>query len=502
MPLPLAVVIAAIVFPAGSEPARIPRPAPIFQPALHDEEWLQFAKSDTPEAAPTRDSVGALQKLWRAQIPEGADGSPAYLRRVPTGYGVRELLIVTTTRGRTVALDARRGDILWQIPPPPGPQWTTSSPAVDPDRRFVYTYALDGYVHKYAVTDGTEVQGGGWPQLITRKPNVEKGSSALTIAVTRDGSRYLYATTAGYPEPDPGDQGDYQGHLVAIDLATGQQSVFNSMCSDKAMHFVENGDESNDCSGVQSGIWARAGAVYDEVTDRLFVTTGNGAFDAYANGYNWGSSVIAIRPDGSTDGGTPLDSYTPTNFQLLADIDADLGSTTVAILASTDVESGPRLAIQSGKDGRIRFLDLRNLSGAGGPRHLGGELAIIDVPQGGPIFTRPASWIDAAGRTWVFLANGAGVSGSLLVVDENGPHLDMRWLSPGYAETPVIVNGLLYFAGDHRVTALDPETGKTLWEDRSIGPIHWQSPIIANERLYITDGDGGVTAFWIPSGVQ
>jgi outer membrane protein assembly factor BamB len=502
MLLPLAIAIASIVFPVGNEPARLPPSPHIVHPPIGDEEWLQFTVSDTPEAAPTRDSVRWLQKLWRAQIPEGADGSPAYLRRVRTGFGVRDIIIVTTTRGRTVALDARRGQILWQIAPPPGPQWTTSSPAIDPDRKFVYAYALDGFVHKYAVTDGTEVTGGGFPELITLKPDVEKGSSALTIAITRDGSRYLYATTAGYPEPDPGDQGDYQGHLVAINLATGDQKVFNSACSDMAMHFVENGDETNDCSDVQSGIWARAGAVYDDVTDRLFVTTGNGAYDADRGGYNWGSSVIAIRPDGSTDGGTPIDSYTPTDYQSLTDIDADLGSTTVAILASADEASGRRLAIQSGKDGRVRFLDLRNLSGAGAPRHVGGELGIIDVPQGGPIFTRPASWIDAAGRTWVFLANGTGISGSLLVVDEEGPRLDMRWISPGFAETPVLVNGVLYFAGDHRIVALDPETGVTLWEDRSIGSIHWQSPIIANERLFITDGDGGVTAFGIPSSVQ
>ncbi|MGZ7079257.1 MAG: outer membrane protein assembly factor BamB family protein [Thermoanaerobaculia bacterium] len=501
MLLPLAVLIAPIVFPGAGEPVRLPPPPRVLEPSVGDEEWLQFNVSDTPEDAPTKASVSRLRKVWRVQLPEAVDGSPAYVRRVPILARERDLVIVTTTRGRMVALDARRGTIEWQTSPPPGPQWTTSSPAIDPDRDFVYGYALDGRVHKYDITDGTEVTIGGWPQLVTLKPDVEKGSSALSIVTTGNGSRYLYMTTAGYPEPDPGDQGDYQGHLVAINLATGRQNVFNSACSDKAMHFVENGDETNDCTNVQSGIWARAGTVYDEVTDRVFVTTGNGAYDADRGGYNWGSSVIALRPDGSTDGGTPLDSYTPTDYQLLTDIDADLGSTTVAILASADT-SGRRLAIQSGKDGRVRFLDLRDLSGAGGPGHIGGELGVIEVPQRGPIFTRPASWLDSSGRTWVYLANGRGLSASILVVDEKGPHLDTRWTEPGYAESPVIVNGVLYFAGDHRVAALDPETGETLWEDRTIGGVHWQSPIVANQRLFITDNDGGVFAFAIRPAAQ
>jgi hypothetical protein len=501
MLLLLAALIVPVIFRGDSEPVRLPSPPRVVQPPIDDEEWLQFNVTDTPEDAPTKTSVRRLQKLWRTQLPEAVDGSPAYLRQVPVLSRERDLVIVTTTRGRMLAFDARRGSMVWQTTPPPGPQWTTSSPAIDPDRRFAYGYGLDGRVHKYDVTDGTELRGGGWPQLVTRKPQVEKGSSAISIATARDGSRYLYMTTAGYPEPDPGDQGDYQGHLVAINLATGKQHVFNSACSDKAMHFIENGDHTNDCTNVQSGIWARAGAVYDEVTDRIFVTTGNGAYDADGGGYNWGSSVVALRPDGSTDGGTPVDSYTPTDFQLLTDIDADLGSTTVAILASAD-PAGSRLAIQSGKDGRVRFLDLRDLSGAGGPGHIGGELAVVEVPQRGPIFTRPASWLDGAGRTWVYLANGRGLSGSVVVVDENGPHLEMRWMEAGYAESPVIVNGILYFAGDHRVAALDPETGETLWEDRTIGGVHWQSPIIANNRLYITDNDGGLFAFGVTAAAR
>ena len=60
----------------------------------------------------------------------------------------------------------------------------------------------------------------------TLKPYDEKGSSALTIATAADGHSYLYATQAGYP----GDNGDYQGHVSTIDLASGTVRYFNIVC--------------------------------------------------------------------------------------------------------------------------------------------------------------------------------------------------------------------------------------------------------------------------------
>ena len=65
-----------------------------------------------------------------------------------------------------------------------GPCFTTSSPAIDPNRLYVYSYGLDGLVHKYHVGDGVEVTGGGWPQLATLKGFDEKGSAALSFART------------------------------------------------------------------------------------------------------------------------------------------------------------------------------------------------------------------------------------------------------------------------------------------------------------------------------
>ena len=294
-------------------------------------------------------------------------------------------------------------------------------------------------------------------------------------------------TIAAYPEP--GDEGDYQGHLVAVDLASGARRVFNALCSDRAEIFDAGGAE-DDCAQTQAGIWARTAAVYDRVSDRLFVTVGNGTFDADHGGYNWGSSVVALRADGSTDGGTPLDSYTPTNFQQLTDDDLDLSSTTITLLPLPRRFGLPRLGVQSGKDGRIRLLDLEDLSGAGAPRNIGGELQILSVPQGGAVMTQPEAWYDAATqRVWLFVANHRGVSAMQL--DADPPEIVPMWKRSDVKGTsPVLANGMLFVATSHAITALDAATGEVLWRDNSIGEIHWQSPIVVNKQVFLSDANG------------
>lgn len=439
------------------------------------------------------DNIDRLQRLWRVPMLETVEGSPLFVERVATPRGVRNLLIVSTSTGRLVALDATSGAQTWSTTPPEGPRWTTSSPALDPGRTRVYVYGLDGAIHKHSVSTGAEIVGRGWPQLVTLKGDVEKGSSAISIATTPNGHHFLYMTTAGYPEP--GDEGDYQGHLVSINLETGAQRVFNSACSDKDQHFAENGGRADDCPVVQGGIWARAGAVYVPETNRVYITTGNGVFDAGQGGFNWASSVVALAPDGSSDGGTPLDSYTPSNYQELNDQDLDLSSTTVAPLLRSSASTVPPLAVQGGKDGKLRLLDLSNLSGQGGPRHTGGELQSFSLPQSGWIITRPAVWLDGD-RSFVAVTNDQGVSTFALEEGDGPPHLTVSWSNRIGCQSPVYSNGLLFCAQSGRLSAFNARTGDQVWSDPSVDGIHWQSPIVAGNRVFLADSTG-ITAYML-----
>lgn len=472
-------------------------------------DWLQFgfdpahSGNNPVETMLSASATGefaltALFPIYNVTLPNIADGAPVYLSGVMTANGIRDQLFLETKDGHVLALDAATGATIWShatkpSPPPAGQDYTTSSPAIDPNRQYVYFYGLDGYVHKYSVATGTETSNGGWPELATRKPDVEKGSSALAIATATNGTTYLYVTNGGYP----GDAGDYQGHVTAIDLATGAQNVFNANCSDQAVHFYE-APNTPDCAQVQTAIWARPGVIYSAAKDRIFMATGNGTFDANTGGHDWGDSVFAVNPDGTGSGGNPIDSYTPTNFLNLDNTDADLGSTAPAILPSTLV-GYPNLAVQGGKDQKLRLLNLDNLSGSAtaGPGHTGGELQLINVPQGGLVFAQPAVWVDPTGTTWVFVATGNGVCGLTLGLSSTLPHkpvLTKVWQNGTGGTSPVVANGVLYYFSG-AINALNPKTGALLWSDSSPGGMHWESPIVVNGRVYVTDENGQLWAY-------
>ena len=480
-------------------------------------DWLQFngdashSGNNTMEQQISTSSVAQLHQLYQVTLPSVADGAPAYLTHVNTSSGLRDLVFLTTRAGHILALDAHSGALIWSkqygaagclINNNQGRNeacYTTSSPAIDPNRKYVYSYGLDGFVHKYAVWDGTEIKTGGWPELTTLKGYDEKGSSALSIVTATNEVSYLYVAQAGYP----GDQGNYQGHITAINLANGSQKVFNTLCSNQAVHFVDSRITSGpDCFPETMGaIWARPGVGYDPYHDRILMSTGNGTFQP--SGFLWGDSVFSLNPDGMGISGNPLDSYTPENYQFLQDRDLDLGSTAPAILP---VNAGkfPHLAVQGGKDSILRLLNLDQLSGQVGVGHTGGEVFTMTVPMGGVILTQPAVWVNPAdSSTWVFVSNGAGLVGLQLVLNPSGdPTLVTQWISSG-GTSPLVANGVLFIARSGLIRALNPTDGSTLWSDNHIGIIHWESPVVANGRLYIsdknaTDQNGNLTAYTLP----
>jgi PQQ enzyme repeat/PQQ-like domain len=464
-------------------------------------DWPQFNLDARHSGASAQETtihagnVHTMHMLYSVSLPAIADGAPAYLSRVTTQGGVKDLLFLTTKAGHALALDAATGATVWSHQPATGPRFTTSSPAVDPNRQFVYSYGLDGKAYKYPVGgDGTPVTTGGWPQTTTLKPDVEKCSPPLSLAVTNSGATYLYVANGGYP----GDAGDYQGHITAVDLSSGVQRVFNAACSDQTVHFAENA--SPDCAHVQTAIWARNSVVYDSDIDKIFMSTGNGDYDGNTGGHDWGDTVFALHPDGTGSAGNPIDTYTPTEFQTLQNTDADLGSTNVAVLPAPAGSSIAHLGLQSGKDAKLRLLNLDNLSsnvGGAGPGHLGGELQKIAVPQGGQVLTAPAAWVDPVdGSTWAFVANSAGISGLQITLDGAGtPSLTSRWTVHTGGSSPIVANGVLFYAGSNDVQGLAPRTGVQLWNSTLIGGIHWESPIVANGHLYLPDESGKLWAF-------
>ncbi|HEV2977441.1 MAG TPA: PQQ-binding-like beta-propeller repeat protein [Casimicrobiaceae bacterium] len=470
-------------------------------------DWLQFngdqprAGNNTSETIIGAANVGSLTQLFQVGLPNVADGAPVLLQGVTTLAGVQDLLFVNTTDGWILALNAQTGATVWskQLT---GSNFMTTSPAIDPNRLYVYSYGLDGYAHKFQVGNGTEITTGGWPVKTTTKVGVEKASAPLATA-TVSGTSYLYVVHGGYP----GDAGDYQGHLSAINLGTAAANVFNAMCSTQTALIISGG-----CVGNGSAIWGRPSAVYDAGTGKIYVATGNatngfGGAGTWNGTTMWSESLLALNPNGTGASGKPLDSYTPSDVDSLDQGDTDIGSTAVAILPVPATSNVPHLGVLGGKDSILRLLDLDNLSDSGtpGPGHQGGEIFTIGIPQGDELLSQPAIWVNPAdASTWVFIGNTSGLSGLQLAIDGSGnPSLVKKWQlgSQSAASSPLVANNVLYFFGSGALTAYAPTTGTQLWSVAVGGGVHWQSPVVANGVLYVEDGGGNLNAFAPPPAV-
>jgi len=489
-------------------------------------DWLQFgydaahSGNNIAENTITAANASQIAPLFSAAVvlPAKVDGAPVYASNIATAGGVRNLLFLfgsdgisdfSASHGTLMAIDAADGSVVWTKSTDGGPgnssQHATSSPAIDAAKEYVYSFGLDGYVHKYRIGDGVETLTPGptgWPQAVTLKPNSEKVASSLTI-VNTDGASYLHAVTNGYN----GDGGDYQGHLVSIDLGSGTQTVFNAMCSTLSTLLANGGCSS----GREGGIWGRGGATFDAATQRIYLTTGNGQFKLDSTHSNWGDSVLAFGADGSGAGnGKPLDSYTPASFQGLQNTDADLGSTSPAILPAPSDSNYTHLGLQIAKDSCVRLINLDDMSGTGASGHSGGELQQIALPNGGDncssgndaggneVKPQPAVWVNPAdGSTWTFIANDVGFTAYQLVVSAGTPSLVQKWTTTDGGTSPVVANNVLIYASSNRVRALDPVSGNSLWSTAAIGSLHWQGLIVVDGAIYIADNSGKLWKFGI-----
>jgi outer membrane protein assembly factor BamB len=438
-------------------------------------DWPEFGldpqRSDSSERA-TGITAANVAHLRRITVSVGGtvDSSPIYLHGALVAGTPRNVTVVTTTYGKTVAIDADSGRLLWTFTPPGYRAWagssqiTTTSPLADPDRRFVYAASPNGLIHKLSLADGSEARSGSWPVSVTRDATHEKLAAALNI----DGS-YVLASTGGYF----GDAPPYQGHVALIDRASGHISaVFNTLCASRRGLIAPSS-----CSASDSAILSRGGAVVEPGGGRILISTGNGPWNGTTN---FGDSVLELAfPSLAL-----RQSFTPVEQAHLNATDTDLGSSAPALLG------GDRVSI-AGKDGIMRVLALSQLDGrtpAGGVgrRHRpGGEVQRLGIPGGAQLFTAPAVWRRGKATT-AFVADENATAAYVL----QGGRLLRAWQSPRPGTSPVMVGGLLY--------VYDPSGGGIyVYRPGSPRPIaklpgsagHWNSPIVVDAHVVEPEGN-------------
>jgi PQQ-like domain len=451
--LALALVLPCLAACAGDASARAAAPV------HHDWPLFGYA-SARPDSGPAATGVTAknVAKLRRRQVSlDGTvDSSAIYLHGVRVRGKTHDVFFVTTTYGKTEAIDAESGRVLWRYTPSGYASWagsyriTNATPAADPKRSAIYAASPDGVIQKLRVADGHVL----WRTSITRLPEREKLASSLNVAAGR-----VVATTGGYI----GDAPPYQGHVAVLDQASGRLlHAWNSLCSDRRGLIAPS-----TCASSDSAIWGRSGAVVEPGSGALLVASGNAPYNGKTD---WGDSLLRLSANASR----LLGSWTPTNQAELNTSDLDVGSTSPAYV-------GGGLAVQGGKEGKLVLVDVRGL----GVGKLGGELQTVSTPGGGAMFTAPAVWRNG-GATWVFASDNEGLDAWRV----RGRRLVHAWSAAVAATSPVVAGGLLYAfspaGAGLRVYA--PTSGK-LVTNLPAGDGHWQSPIVVDGRIAVGEGD-------------
>jgi PQQ-like domain len=462
---------------AGSAPATaasaIPEPA-LRSAAQQLRDWPEFGldpqRSDVSESS-TGVTSANVAHLRHTTVAVGGtiDSSPIYLHGALVAGATHNVVVVTSTYGKTVAIDADSARILWTFTPAGYGQWagssqiTTASPLADPDRQFVYAASPNGLVHKLSLANGGEDRVGAWPVHLTTDATHEK----LTAALNLDGSD-LIATTGGYF----GDPPPYQGHIALIDRASGRvERVFNTLCANRRGLLVPSS-----CPASDSAILSRSGPVVEPGGGRILIDTGNGPWNGTTN---FGDSVLELTfPSLSL-----RQSFTPIDQAHLNDTDTDLGSSAPALLGADRI-------VLAGKDGIMRVLALSRIdghppSGAGGGHPLGGELQRLPVPGGGELFTAPAVW-RAGGRTTMFVADENGTAAYVL----RGGRLYEAWANGTPGTSPVMAGGLLYVydLSSGGIEVYRPGSPRSIAKLPG-EPGHWNSPIVVDGHIVEPEGN-------------
>ncbi len=442
------------------------------------QSWPMFGgnvQSTSANLQPTGINAANVRKLSHRAIDlDGlVDASAIYIRGASVRGARHDAIFVTTTYGRTLALDAESGIVLWEYTPASyrdlagTRQFTNSTPVADADGQSIYAASPDGDIQKLAISDGRPL----WRTAITELPLREKMASPLKFFRGR-----VIAVTGGYI----GDRPPYQGHVAILDGRSGKLlRIWNSLCSNRA-ELMRPGS----CPQTQSAIWGRAGAVIDPSDGRILIATGNGDWNGTTD---WGDALVELNSTATK----MLGNYTPSETEGLDESDLDLGSTSPVLL-------GGELLAQGGKDGKIRLLSRQAIAGT--TPHKDHELQIVSTPSGGELLTQPAVWRHGD-QTWMFAADDGGTEAWQV---QSGK-LQQQWRNDTGGTSPFEADGLLFvYAPGGGLNVYQASSGQRI-ATLPCGPGHWNSPIVVDGKIILPEGDanrrattGVLDIWWLP----
>ncbi|PQV62444.1 Outer membrane protein assembly factor BamB, contains PQQ-like beta-propeller repeat [Abditibacterium utsteinense] len=490
-------------------------------------------------------------------VPHTLSGSqiyaqPLYMAGLSLPGGARRnVLFVATEHDSIYAFDADTGAPLWKrtdfvdgqkhqtfpgngdLQPEIG---ITGTPVIDPATGTLYVVVLtrdngglmpaDYHQHLCAIdcATGANKFAPGFPREITATSTGTEGRPETgpipfrpDLANQRCGlvlsNGQVYIAWASYQ-----DKGPYHGWVMAYDARSGTQR--------NALNISPSVDRYG------AGIWQSGGAPSIDAAGNLFISTGNGVFNA-ATG-NWGECFLKI--DGKTL--QVKDYFSPFNRDALDAGDADLGTSGLLLLPdSVGGFSHPHLMFSGGKVGSLYLVDRDNLGhfdaaknnvvqeielpGSGGENSKRGY-GLYSVPayfNGSVYYLRTGEYLKRVpvenghlndSQTVANTSQRFGFPGATPSISANGAQNGIVWVTESYY--PAGLNMQDHADPGHmRLHAYDATTLDELFNSGDTAPtidgvvyrnfMKFNPPTVTNGHVYVATG-GSILAYGVKSSVQ
>ncbi len=353
----------------------IPSVAQVNVLTYHNDNGRTGANLNETILTPSNVNSTTFGKLFTYSVDGYVYAQPLYVSglNIP-GQGVHNAVFVATEHNSIYCFDAdsntgTNGGVLWQMnlgPAAPCPVdgflfraitnevGITGTPVIDLDSQTLYVdaFTTDGTnyfhnIHALNLTDGSEkpsspvvvsvsVPGNGAGSsggVLPFQAIQQLQRSALTLA-----GGVLYVAYAGYTDLTTTDP--FHGWLIGFDASSLQ------VLPDHIFVSTPNGTVGQyGATAGEGGIWMGGGGPAVDSNTNLYFSTGDGNFDAYTGGTEYGNSVIKLS---TTNGLSVADYFTSYNQQYYRTNDIDIGSGGV-MLPPDQPGTYPHLLVAGGK---------------------------------------------------------------------------------------------------------------------------------------------------------
>jgi len=456
-------------------------------------------------------------KLFSLPVDGQVYAQPLYLPNVTIG-GVAHNVVYTVTENNSIyAFDANNpaAQVLWQVNVGPPIQCSaipiclvykglqpnigiTSTPVIDAASGTIYVVAetyvsstANFYLHALDVATGHErsgspvqiagkVAGTGDPMYPTDSANGQVTFNPF-MEWQRPGllelNGNIYIAFSGHQDTRP-----YHGWLFGYDGTSLRRVLIKCITP----------------NGIEGGIWQSGAGLTADSAGNVYLSTGNGTFDANAGGSDYGETVLKMN---AITGMVVSTFFTPGNFQALNDEDADVGSVGTILLP------GEQYAVAGSKAGVFFLLNGSQMGGySSSADAVLQEWPTYTSSYGDPVFynNNLYEW----GRGWAAIAyqfNGSSFNTAswmagtdiiasgignepAMAISANGttPGAGILWASHSVSGAS---DGLSY---QGVFSAYDASNLNRIWSsednhsrDDLGGWAKWATPTVANGKVYI-----------------